>query len=693
MKRGPILQSPMPYSVTGQPLFLRLRSFFLGGLLLILAGGMIYYNALRGEFQFDDIHNIVQNPYVHIATLDMESISGVLNSPNQRRVLANLSFALNYYFGRYDVFGYHLVNLFVHIANAILVMLLATFILRRLAPNLQQRDIELLALFSAMVFLAHPIQVQAVTYIVQRMAAMATLFYCATLLFYILARHGRSTFARISYCAAAGLSMLCAFLSKENTFILPLTVIAFELAFFTSPGDLWRRNKSIVIAVISVAIVVAIIAIWWMLPGILAGFQSRDFTLAERLLTQPRVVFYYLSLLAWPLPARFCFDCGFITSTSLLAPATTLLAMVGLVLATIGAVIWRQRAPLYTFAVAWFLGNLIIESSIIPLEMVFDHRVYLPSIGLFVLGAYVLYRLVGGSIRLLLPLAIVVLVLLGSGAVERNYVWSSMETLLQDAARKGGQARVYNNLGWSYLQRDELTKAEQALLQAIKAGGDRDYGAPYNNLASVYLARNEFGKAIKYAGMALDISPNNAEWLTNLGIAQMNTGAVAEARMNFAAAIRNAPWFYLPRLTLGALHYRQGERQAALDMYKQALALDRGVAQIHVALSEYYLSENDLRQAAYFLEQAIALQKNAAEWHYMLGNIYVQLGDLDKAETLFLRETKVSGSSFAWNNLGNIAWMRGQLDEAVRFYKKALELDPANDLARENIRRINSTRM
>ncbi len=689
------------------------------GAVVVVITFLAYWNSLNGEFQFDDIPNIVQNPHVHMTEITGESLRDVARSPNRRRYLSNLSLALNFYAGRYNVLGYHLVNTLIHAVNGILAMLLGGMLLRRLYPDLDGTSRQLVAGAAALVFVLHPVQVQSVTYIVQRMNSMAALFSFTTVACYL---RGRDTTgrARIAWWGTAGASIFAGFLSKENTFILPLVLLVIE--WWLRAREDRSRGTALRVATAGIILAGATVA-WNMLPGIMDGYRIRDFTMTERLLTQPRVVFHYLSLLIWPLPGRFHLDYDFLTSTSLVSPPATLAAIAGLA-ATLACGWWtRRRAPLIAFAVFWYFGNLVVESTIVPLEMVFEHRVYLPSFGIFLALAYYGYRACRGRLVIFLPAVAVLVVVLVAATVQRNEAWKTQVSLMADSAEKAAtKARIHNNRGWGHLERGELKEAEAAFLKAIEVNTEPDYSPPYANLGAVYIKQKRFQEAFTALTTAVRMNPGDRDAMINLGVAAMMLKNLDRADGIFSSLIRANPDYYLPYLKRGMVAFERGDRAAARRDYQAALSRERGVAEVYARLAELAYVEGRFPDAAERyeealriepdntslrlmrgksllgagrrdeavreIEQALAIDPALPGANLLLGNLFAEAGDLDRAERYFLRETTVSGDTAAFNNLGNVNVLKGRTAQARDYYRKALEADPNNTQARMNLRRL-----
>jgi len=358
---------------------------------------LAYSNTFRVPFHFDDRPNITENPNVQIKVFTWDRIERLVKNTYKEtiRVFSYFTLALNYYFGGFNVFGYHLVNFVVHVASGIFLywFLMLTFNL----PSLREKYGPIsykVALFSSLIFISHPIQTQSVTYIVQRMASMAGMFYLLSLVLYV---KGRLTTGRprMLYFGGMVLSYLLGVFSKENVAILPLFIALYEFYFFQDL-DLSPKGRKILFGLVGALLILG--AFGWIIWGgrymnvIIEGYEYRTFTMSERVLTQFRIVLYYVTLLVYPHPSRLNLDYDFPISKTILDPATTLVSIL-IIAGLVGYSVWvAKKRPVLSFFILWYFGNLVIESSIFPLEMVYEHRLYLPAVGPFVLFSLMVIR-------------------------------------------------------------------------------------------------------------------------------------------------------------------------------------------------------------------------------------------------------------------------------------------------------------
>jgi tetratricopeptide (TPR) repeat protein len=445
---------------------------------------------------------------------------------NIYRPVASLSFALNWYFNQDTPFGYHLFNLFIHIFTTF-ILYKTTLLLLNIPSHKKysEQDILFIALLSAVLWAINPIQTQAVTYIVQRMASMAAMFFILSLYTFILARQAERSAQRNWQLLACSLFFLLALGCKENVVTLIPSLLLIELLFFKKKD---RFSQAMRAALVTANIVFILAAAYHLasnnyLQTLTTPFGSRPFSLLERLLTQPSILFFYLSLLLCPSPERLSIDHSFPLSTSLLHPWTTLPALLGIIALLVFAVLQCRKTPLLSFAILFFFINHLVESTIIPLELIFEHRNYLPSFFLFLpvaAGIQWAIKRSAASSRLahgaLIGLTPFLLIAIGLSTYSRNQVWATEESLWADTLTKApNNARPYAKLGeiygWQKEKSPENLRTAVALLhKAIERESPRTSfkAAVVGNIGKVYANYGLLDQAIKYYNQSLDLNPN-----------------------------------------------------------------------------------------------------------------------------------------------------------------------------------------
>lgn len=367
----------------------RLASNLAWPALLVLLTLCAYLPGLGGGYTFDDYPNIVDNQAVHVDTLDRHAwAAAALASPvaDLPRPLAMLSFAANHYFTGIDPWPMKATNLAIHLANSLLVLLLARRLLALAAPGAGRRG-EWAARFAAGAWALHPINLMAVLFVVQRMESLGHLFVFAGLLLYIAGRARQLARGGGWAWLAAGLAgcTVLGIMAKESAALLPLYALCLEACVFRFRGRDGRRDRRFVVFYGALLVLPAVAGIAWLLPGALspAAFAHRDFTLAERLLTEPRVVLDYLRWTLLPdLGQLSLYHDDYPASRGLLQPPATLTGLLGVPL-LLGLAAWlRTRRPLMSLGLLWFLAAQAMTGTFLPLELVFEHRNYFASLGI-----------------------------------------------------------------------------------------------------------------------------------------------------------------------------------------------------------------------------------------------------------------------------------------------------------------------
>jgi hypothetical protein len=382
------------------------RDWTVGGLLALslCAAAAIYQPGLSGPFLFDDFGNIVKNPYVLIDDFSLESLRQAAVSGRAgplKRPITMLSFGLNHASSGLDEPRWKATNLAIHLLNGILVFLVMR---RLLALHFDRRDdrhaiVDWVALATAAIWLVHPVLLSSVLYVVQRMTSLASTFVLIGLWFYLGARAsqmaGRPAPIRL-FVVVPACTVLAA-LAKESGALLPFFACAIELSLlrFRVGGELSRRGLDVFYIVMTVVPVVGFAVFLSLNPAWLewAG-AGRGFSVLERLMTEARILFFYLKILVVPAISDLAlYHDDIAISRGLLSPPSTLAALTALAVLTACAFAARTRLPLFAFAVFWFLTAHAMESTVIMLELVHVHRNYLAYIGPIVAATAALVQL------------------------------------------------------------------------------------------------------------------------------------------------------------------------------------------------------------------------------------------------------------------------------------------------------------
>jgi tetratricopeptide (TPR) repeat protein len=576
---------------------------------IIIVAIIGYANTFQVPFYFDDQSSITDTPAIHSLSSFFGKDGGYDFLPN--RVVGYLTFALNYHAGGENVVGYHVFNLLIHIMNGLLVYALVRLTLRTpfivglgtgdwglTTQNSKLKTQNFIPFFAALLFVSHPIQTQAVTYIVQRLTSMATFFYLAALVCHVrwrLARQAGAQFVSRPVLPWWLLSLSWAVLAmktKEIAFTLPLTALLYEFAFFGRPR--LRRLPELAPLLLTLAIIpLTMLNILKPAGEVLSDVSKATvaqsaLTRWEYLCTQFNVIVTYLRLLLFPVNQNLDYD--FPVSRSLMEPRTFLSLL--LLISLLGFAVWLwqtrnspqsplpgPRSRLISFGIFWFFLTLAVESGIIPIaDVIVEHRLYLPSVGFFLAlaaGGSLLAEKLKLSGRTAGVVLTGVVLLLTGATYSRNEVWRDWITLWSDTARKSpNNPRAFNCLGVGYQRQNHHEEAIREFLTSIRIFPG--YAEGYYNLGVSYqaLGRNEEAVSMYERSVALGLDAPQA--FSNLGVNYASQGRFAQAVDAFTEAVRRAPDNIVMRRNLAGALMQQGRLAEAEREYHIVLRLSPG---------------------------------------------------------------------------------------------------------------------
>jgi len=452
----------------------------LGGLLLLTAA--IYWPGLSGDLVLDDA--VTLNPIARLAAGELLWHETLLRHDNFRPV-SMASFVANWFMTGDDVWALKLTNLVLHLVAGVLVFLIARALLARPVAGVD-RGRHWLAIWIAACWLLAPLLVSTVLYVTQRMAILAALFTLAALLAYV---HGRTRIAERRaggvplVVLALGLLWPLAILSKENGVLVPILIVVVELFFYAperaaSGGETdTPLRRRLIGAFLAAALLVGGVLLVTSPPELRLSYEHRAFTPVERLLTEARILCDYVAnLLLLPGASSFgIYHDDYAVSRGLLQPLTTLLS--GLAWIAVLAAGWLTRGTrpgVLLFGAWFFLAAHLAESTILPFELYFEHRNYLPSVGIYFSLGYAAYLLLSRVSRTWLLAIALTMVPVGFGAVtyHRVLVWQSWERMLLAAASHNPDSlRVQTGLANLYANRGAL---DEALVHVERAAARAD---------------------------------------------------------------------------------------------------------------------------------------------------------------------------------------------------------------------------
>jgi len=578
--------------------------------LISVAGLLAYSNTFTVPFQFDDDGYVVNNPIIRsfhyflhpseVMRLNQQSPTAFpvgLRYAFMTRFLGYFSLAMNYHLHGLDVVGYHIFNLLLHIINSFLIYLILintfrTDLFSNRAAEIGSNSHDVIALLSSLLFVCHPIQTHAVTYITSRFVLLATFFFLLSLFLYISSTMSTADSKRRVLYAAALVSAVAAMVTKEFTFTLPLVITLYDLIFL--PRSTPERIKTLAPFSLTLFIIPTLIFIQQ------GKLQSLDSTMrvitaadvsqisrSDYLLTQFRVIETYIRLLFFPVNQSI--DHYVPVYHSLLQPPVFVSFALLLILISTALYLCfvsenARRYPalkVLSFGILWFFITLSVESSIIPLgELIAEYRVYLPSIGMivafvslifFVADRYPEFKKTNKTV-IAVSCTLALLILLVTTYV-RNTVWKDEITLWENAVKTSPTlVRPHQNLGTYYSMRGRLEDARNELMTALKL--DPNNYELHNNLGIVFKKLGDYDHAIQEFQTVMAIMPSDAMVHYNLGNVYLEQGRLQEAIQEYKINLKAVPDYDDAHLNLGIAYKRNGQLSEAVREFTAAIALN-----------------------------------------------------------------------------------------------------------------------
>ncbi len=474
---------------------------------LLICG--LYNPGLDGAFLLDDRHNIELNEGIKMEVLSLQAmaeawgagVTGGLNRP-----LSVLSFAFTHYLHGPDPRGYKLDNALIHIVNFFLVLLFFMQLLgiwgdKGKIPLASRRATVVFSLLTALIWAIHPLHISSVLYSVQRMTLLSGTFTLAALCSYLFWRQHLNRVGPLKFLMPLLITVLVVLgiLSKENAVLFFGFILLIELFVFagtvSSTREYWYRK--IFWWAVVITLIVGLLYLHYQVFWFAEKYLMRDFNLLERLLTEARVVFHYMTWVLYPTLQNYgLFHDDITLSTSLLTPLTTLASIGGIVVLLAIAWQWRLSKPWFGFGIGFFLIGHSLEGTVVPLELVFEHRNYIPSLGLLLAVALMFLLVIETAKvrqRVYLVTIVAVITFLSAMTLLRSMEWSSYSRQIQASSERHPYSpRAQWVMGIWYLENhsqelavglDNADLYQQALHYAFKsAEADKHFVPPYFGL-------------------------------------------------------------------------------------------------------------------------------------------------------------------------------------------------------------------
>lgn len=571
------------------------RQVVISILAVLIVGLVSYSNIFSAPFVFDDYPSIIANRAMQLMNWSE------LWRHYSTRFLPYVTLSLNYAWGGLEPVGYHVVNVVIHVTTSISVFWLTYRLAQfRMAQRIYRvgklvlSNQLLLALSVSLLFVSHPLQTQAVTYTTQRITSLAVVFYILALALYIEGRYRRQWI----WLGGAWLATVAAMFSKEISFTLPLGLILLEWGVIEAS---WHNLKGrvfrllpflltlLIIPVVLVSVRTSLIRVATSDDGgVVSSLDRLNFSRLAAddpelprwhyLLTQINVVRSYVQLLVVPVGQNL--DHDYPVSKTLidsltLASLTLLLGLLGLAL-----VLWKKKR-LVSIGILFFFLALSVESSVVPIrDVIFEHRLYLPSFGFFLaVGAAWLagldrvYKSKKSFFYILLLLGVIVIGTLTVATYRRNHVWQSELSLWQDVVAKSPRKpRGYTGLALAYSNNGQYDAAERALHTAMALDPER-HGV-HDNLGTIYRQQGRWEEAETQFRREIELNPRSGSAHNNLAgvFVYHHDWSKALEELTITLSLRpDEPSVWVNT----ALVYEQlGQKDKAIEAYQKAVTLD-----------------------------------------------------------------------------------------------------------------------
>ncbi|MCU7837326.1 MAG: tetratricopeptide repeat protein [gamma proteobacterium symbiont of Taylorina sp.] len=540
---------------------------------------IVYFPSFSVPFYLDDYPSIVENTAIHDVT-QLASIWGFYFP----RFIGYLSFAFNYSLGGESTFGYHLVNFIIHFLAGIGVFLLTRILLQTLNTDRQETTNTLylytIPFLAALLFLIAPQQTQSVTYIVQRLSSMAAMFYIFALGSYSYARLTHKPWFFLFTALFAGL----AFFTKQNTATLPAAILLIEVIFFQNLNrSQWKKLLLIAVPVL-IAFALFVYRFFDLtlaqLDELTRSLQTASLTREQYFSTQVLVVWHYIIQFFIPTDLHLDYDYPVSQTIFSLKVISSLIAHI-IVLAV--AFLYRKQHSIIFFSVLFYYLAHLVESSIVPIpDLVFEHRTYLPNMGLSIMLAMLTYQLwQQKNLQKIVFIAMLAFIIwLAWFTFTRNTIWNNpIEFYQNETQHSPNKERVWADLGKYYLKEKKFNEALQSFAQALNLGrnGNEVNALPTTFLNTYFalLYTNQMKKALHFEGL---IPVKQLSWHDRgvfyymKGNRQVKMGQFDEAQKSLLAALKFLPNYLDAKANLAAIYLQRKQHNKARKLLLEVLS-------------------------------------------------------------------------------------------------------------------------
>lgn len=576
---------------------------FFSAVVIAICGFIAYSNTFFVPFQFDDIPCIVGNSVIK----HFEKISALFYYwPT--RFISYLTFAINYKIHGLNVAGYHIVNLMVHICCGLFVWNITKKLINQ-DNSFDNSQINLIATFSGLIFVLHPVQTQAVTYIYQRHTCLATLFIFSSFLCWIKAVNYEKY--RFVWYGLSFLFSLLAMFTKEIAVVIPFIMLMYSLLF----KDRIKINiKNWQVFSYCCFLFILFFLIILLTHSInfsefkqvqsMKGGPEDIITQKEYFLTQGHTYLIYFRLLFLPLNQNVDYDIT--VSESFFSPPETFYGFMLMVFLIVLSLSLFKRKRIISFAVGFFIISILPQSSIIPKpDLVVEHRLYLPMFGYAIIVPYVFYKICTKKYPITIFLCII-MAFYGFLTYQRNNLWKEPLKLWNDAVLKSPyKARPYLNRGLEYAKKGDIENALKDYSMAIKL--NPWYVEAYNNRGILFSSMKKFQEALNDFNMAIKLKPDYAIAYNNRAVMYSSLGKWKLAFNDFNTALKFKPDYIDALKNRGIGFLIQKNINDAIKDFSLAIKIDKKNGELYNYRAIAYLMSGENELAKIDAKQSLKL--------------------------------------------------------------------------------------
>ncbi len=621
--------------------------------LIFTLSSIIYFNHFQNEFVYDDARTILQN-------FDIKHIKKIFSSIIyiNTRPLVRVSYSINYYFSHLRPLGYHITNFTFHIGTSLLIYWMIF--------HLSGKRTYSLPFLSALLFSLHPLNTEAVCYLSGRASIFLAFFYLLSICFFVQWKKlhkNNEKILSVLFLSGAVVSFMAGWLSKQNVATLPLVLFGMNFYFYSAkrPTSVFiKENKSILISLA----LAGLVALYYGARNIPDPGSDKYNSLVYFATQINAIPLYYLRLFLFPFNLNIDPDFPVFYSLGFTQITLSLLIILSL---TFFLIKFQNEKKWLSFGLFWFFVTLAPTSSFIPLnELVSEHRVYLPSIGLSIFFAAILLAAIKkiknsffnfGQYGFIPEHSVFVFVILlfCLNVIDRNFTWRNDGRIWTDALNKS----------------------------PLKA-------RPYNEVGLILFKQKKFDKAESFFRKTIELNPKYSHTLVNLGNLYDLQGRQEEAVLKYKSAIElKRSDSYYAFIGLGNIFVKKKQLQEALDQYKKAVSFKPEHPLAIYNIGKIFEMINKTSEARTFYQKAVNIDPDFFLALNNLGVIYIHERRYQEAVILLKRAIKANQHYVeALGNLGVTYHFMGDVNQAKIYYQKALKNNPYYKPARDNLNKL-----